>query len=344
MSRNASPTNFGFEYQINVAIYFMFWYLKDILTIRVEGEKEDVEIQLKDKKKLMIQAKSQAIDLSDTTNLNRNLKSALTGLSESDNSDVQFLFYACNSIDPLNSKKNDFDEPGVGIKKYKELNNDSKNAIDSQVESILNAKGEEYNIDREKLVIIRIPFFGDFGDQRYKYIISKEKEKLSLMSENLVNRANTIRQYWESKFLDNSSSNPKITIKKDEICNCIILTELDNYDFSKVYENLEIDETAFDEAYSEFKRIIDKRVNKYENITKVYSLYLMSTKNKKISISNFVIQEKIKLYNYFFEKNANSLDEISASEKSNLYVSQIIAYAILRKKSIIEKIEEEVGA
>ena len=32
MSRNASPTNFGFEYQINVAIYFMFWYLKDILT------------------------------------------------------------------------------------------------------------------------------------------------------------------------------------------------------------------------------------------------------------------------------------------------------------------------
>ena len=48
--------------------------------------------------------------------------------------------------------------------------------------------------------------------------------------------------------------------------------------------------------------------------------------------------------NYFFGKNVNSLDEISASEKSNLYVSQIIAYAILRKKSIIEKIKEEVGA
>lgn len=344
MSRNASPTNFGFEYQINVAIYFMFWYLKDILSVRVEGEKEDVEIQLKDKKKLMIQAKSQAIDLSDTTNINKNLKSALTGLAEADNSDVQFLFYACNSNDPLNSKKTDFDESGVVIKKYNELNSDSKKAIDSQIENIINNKGEKYNINREKLVIIKIPFFGDFEDQRYKHIISKEKEKLSLMSENLVNRANTIRQYWESKFLNNGSSNPMITIKKDEICNCIILTELDNYDFSKVYENLEIDETEFDEAYSEFKRMIDKRVNKYENITKVYSLYLLSTKNKKIPISDFISQEKIKLYNYFFDKNVNTLEEISSSEKSSLYVSQIIAYAILRKRSIIEKIKEEVGA
>lgn len=58
INRNASSTNFGFEYQINVAIYFMFSYLKDIKNIKVEGQKEDVEITLTNKSKYMIQAKS----------------------------------------------------------------------------------------------------------------------------------------------------------------------------------------------------------------------------------------------------------------------------------------------
>lgn len=342
-NRNASPTNFGFEYQINVAIYFMFWYLKDILAIRVEGEKEDVEIQLKNKKKFMIQAKSQAVNLSDTTNINKNLKSALTGLSEADSSSVQYLFYACNSNDPINSEKSDFDEPGVIVKKYDELNDKSRYAIDKQINNIITTVDNKFKIDKDKLVIIKIPFFGDFDDQRYKFIILKEKEVLSLMSDNLSNRAESIRNYWESKFLSNSSSNPKITIKKDEICSCIVLTELENYDFSRVYEDIGIDETAFDEAYLEFKRIIDKRVNQYDNMTKVYSLYLKATKNRSISISDFVNLEKVELYNYFYGKNISSIKEIPGSKIIDLYVSQIIAYAILRKRITIMKIREEAG-
>ena len=62
VNRNASSAVLGYEFQINIAILFMFRYLKDIISLEVEGEKEDIEITFADKNKYMIQAKSQTKD------------------------------------------------------------------------------------------------------------------------------------------------------------------------------------------------------------------------------------------------------------------------------------------
>ena len=74
---NASSTMAGFQFQVNVAIYFMLKYLKDIEAIRVEGEKEDVEVYLNNNNRYMIQAKAQTIDLNDNSNNSTNLRKAL---------------------------------------------------------------------------------------------------------------------------------------------------------------------------------------------------------------------------------------------------------------------------
>ena len=110
INRNASSTNFGFEYQINVAIYFMFSYLKDIKNIKVEGQKEDVEITLTNKSKYMIQAKSQTKDLYNNKGNSSKLKSAMLGLAEADSKNVEYLFYASNMINPLNTPTNEFEK------------------------------------------------------------------------------------------------------------------------------------------------------------------------------------------------------------------------------------------
>ena len=85
---NASSTMAGFQFQVNVAIYFMLRYLKDIDSIRVEGEKEDVEVNLKNDYKYMIQAKAQTVDLKDNTNNAQNLKKALKSLANADEKNV----------------------------------------------------------------------------------------------------------------------------------------------------------------------------------------------------------------------------------------------------------------
>ena len=58
-TRNASPTLNGFLFQIDVAIYLMIKYIEEVDKIRVEGIKEDIELELTNNKKIMVQVKSQ---------------------------------------------------------------------------------------------------------------------------------------------------------------------------------------------------------------------------------------------------------------------------------------------
>ena len=340
VNRNASPTNFGFQFYINVAIYFMFAYLKNIKNIRVEGAKEDIEITMTDKSKYMIQAKSQTKDLYDNSNNSTKLKQAMISLAEADGENVKYLFYASNMLNPLNTSTNEFEAYNVTIRKYDELSPQSQKKIDAQISNNIKEKSELYNIDKSKLVIIRIPFFGEFENEKYKYIFEEAKNVLNLMSDTLVSKYKTIIKYCEGKFLNNSTINPKIKISKEDFCNWIILTEIDSMDLSNDNLNIGIEEIDYYEAYEKYKNFIDEKISSYENYAKVYSLFNKAKKNQSISISEFVQKEKIILYNYFFEENLKDEAEISDDNRLDIYISQILSYAILKKKSVIDKIKK----
>ena len=51
MSRNATPSSFGWDFQINAAIVLMLENIKAIKSVRVEGKKEDIELLLESKEK-----------------------------------------------------------------------------------------------------------------------------------------------------------------------------------------------------------------------------------------------------------------------------------------------------
>lgn len=42
MSRNATPSSFGWDFQVNAAIVLMLENIKAIKSVRVEGRKEDI--------------------------------------------------------------------------------------------------------------------------------------------------------------------------------------------------------------------------------------------------------------------------------------------------------------
>lgn len=332
---NASSTMAGFQFQVNVAIYFMLIYLKDISSIRVEGEQEDVEVYLKDNSRYMIQAKAQTVDLKNNTNNSTNLRKALKSLANSDGKDVRYLFYASNMLNPLNTSTKEFENYNLVTKMYNELSEKSQHKIDKQIDNL-----EGIDINKEKLVILRIPFFGNFNEEKYKFIIQTAKDVFSIMSDSLVNKSNTIIHYIESKFYDNGTAKKETRISKEEFCNWIILTEIEGLDLSNDNLNIGIDELEYYDAYNRYQKFIDEKTTSYENYGKVYFLYNKVKKNKDITINEFVKEKRIELYNYFFEENIEDEEQVNENNIFDIYVAQIISYAILKKNSIIKKIKE----
>ena len=153
-NRNASPTNFGFQFQINVAIFFMFKYLKELKNIKIEGESEDVELTLKNSSKYMIQAKSNGTNLENNTNNSTKLREALESLAEADkkNGKVTGLYYVSNLKNPLNSRINEFERDYVTIHSYNELDATSQNKIDKQIKNNFENHDNNpiYDIDKKK--------------------------------------------------------------------------------------------------------------------------------------------------------------------------------------------------
>lgn len=340
--RNATPTNFGFQFQINVAIYFMFNYLKNIKSIRVEGKKQDVEVTLMNENKYMIQAKSTATNIYDNKNNSTKLREALESLAEADNKNVECLFYASNLINPLNTTTKEFENNRIVTVKYSELSPKSQAKIDKQIANNID-NGEIYNINRDKLVILKIPFFGDFPEERHNFIYEVAKITLTKMGENLANRHRDIIDYCEGKFLNNSATNPKIEISKEEFCNWIILIEVENSSLLEQYIDIGISELDYDEAYRKYQNYIDRKASSYENYTKVLSLYNKKSKDRMMTIIDFVKEEKVALYNIFFNETFQNENEIEEKNRLDLYISQMLSYVILKKNSIISRIEKEAA-
>lgn len=335
-TRNASPTINGFLFQIDVAIFLMIKYIAEIDKIRVEGEKEDIELALINNQKIMVQVKSQWGNFKKESNVLPKLESALKSLSEADNRNVRDLIYVSNFPNPL--KNNDIEYTtyhGVTYKKYSELQEDSKKVIDDKLSKIFTGK-----IDKEKLWIVRIPFYGEDEDEKHKFIYKTVKEFLDTISDKIS--CKNFVYFWESKFLRNSSENPKISISKKELSNYLILTCLDGYDASSDYNLLKVDQDDYEEAYEKYCEFIQEKQDCYESICKVNSLYEKNNKNTYISKEEFIQKEKITLYNYFFESDKKNIDEFSQNEIIDMLVAQIITYVILRKRNIIKRINEKV--
>ena len=57
-SRKADAIVFGFDFQINAAIVLMLEHIKELYSLRLEGNDEDIELTLQDHTKIFAQAKA----------------------------------------------------------------------------------------------------------------------------------------------------------------------------------------------------------------------------------------------------------------------------------------------
>lgn len=322
----ASATVFGFQFQINAAIYLMIKYFSKFEQIKVEGSQEDIELFLCNNTKIYAQVKSKEFPTKDNNGHSEKLKEALKTLSNVNDNGKYYLMYISNLEDnPLNSGTSEFN--GISFLRYDELKEVSKRKIDKQI------KNCNFDIDTSRLVIAKIPFYGDDWEQRHKEINKKMAEFVSEISPSLSSFANKIITIWEDDFLQNSSiKNPKITINKENVVWGLVVCKLQLDDVKKFDEKLEIDETYFLEAIDEYEKIIDIKSSTFLEYNKIISLYMQYKLriNKTATIYEFIKDNQEEIFNLIFpDKN---IDDLVLQTCAKIIAKEII----LRSKSIEE--------
>ncbi len=331
VNRNASASAFGWQFQINIAIYLMIKYFGKFKEMKIEGEKEDIEISLDNSKKIYAQAKSkQNINDGDTSSYSTKLRKALESLSDVNDNDSESLIYISNlEPNPLNSGTNEFEL--VSFFKYNELSLASKEKIDIQLNQL------QKNINRDKLIIAKVPFFGEDKETKQKYIIAKIENFLTFISSDLLPYKNRFLQMLESEALHNATqNNMKLKFKKEDVLWRLLILKLGDGNSIKFDESMEIEEETFFEALDTYDRIINYKEADFDVYNKISNLIMKAKiENKEIRSNQFVIKYENEIYDIVFKNNKDS--NMETIEKA---CSKIIAKKIfIRKGNIMQMFE-----
>lgn len=76
-NRRANAVLFGFDFQRNAAIILMLERIKELRSVRLEGNEEDIELTLENGKKILAQAKAVEKSSSDFSHVRENLKKSI---------------------------------------------------------------------------------------------------------------------------------------------------------------------------------------------------------------------------------------------------------------------------
>lgn len=261
---NASPTAYGWCFQVGAGIALMLDNVKELTSLKMEGASDDIEITL-NSGKIYAQAKS-VTKIGDQRNASTNLNDALRLLSkDANNGDAVRLIYITNIANPLSST----------IASAFQYNNSYEFSIlpdEAQVK--IRAKvGDDFPIEKFELHILS--FFGE-GDNKFESIKTKISEFLrGAINDPSYNKR--LLNSWFETFMVNASDKPdsqkKLELKKKDVIYPVIVLVIDTpvseCDFDKV-----CDHDNYTEISQEFRETINRNVCDYEYFSEVIGDYL----------------------------------------------------------------------
>lgn len=263
MSRNATPSSFGWDFQVNAAIVLMLENVKAIKSVRVEGKKEDIELFFENEKKIYAQAKS-VIRIDDYSNVRSKLKAGLATLNDDAVlNDYNKLIYVTNSPNPFNVENTMSAFYGHSRLSYADLPQSCKDIIDLEITS----KSLQH-IDKTCLEIHVIPFFTDDFKQRYRVIKDCVDKFLFELNNNTRGMANELLEIWQREFFQNcTQGNLDLVIKKKDLMWTIIVLQSQLHPEHTLLE--EYDDGAVEEIIRSYRYLINNRCEKFEFISQV---------------------------------------------------------------------------
>jgi len=330
-NRRANAVVFGFDFQVNAAIVLMLENIEDLKSLRLEGNYEDIELELVNNQYILAQAKAVERASSDFNNVRANLKKSLISLSEGQiKVDVRNLVLITNSPNPLK------EDASVGIfigdahRDFLSLPISSQQLIGKYIKDI------KQPLNLKKFMIQTLPFETDNELERYKIVRRYIDDFVGDLNLNISGLGKKLMNIWQNEvFVNGSKKDPDIKLYKADIVwpIMVIATDVERCD-DRFADQFDL--STYDEIVQQYKAIIDSHCERCEFFTKVLSDYNSYTCEKKPS-------EKPRAF--AMEKWETYLPEfnIGIIEAETLQgIIQIILYTIVRNRITIGRIKKGV--
>lgn len=331
-NRRADAVLFGFDFQVNAAIVLMLENIKDLSSLKLEGNNEDIDIELRNGKHILAQAKAIVNSSQDFANVRNNLKKALKTLAEgSEKVETEKAIYITNSPNPLK------EEPmqnsifwGHAHREYNTLPDSSKDIIASYLREI------EQNFDVEKLTIQVLPFETDNESERYKVVMQVINGFIGDIQLNIPGLGKQLHRIWkEEVFVNGSKKDPNIILEKKNLIWPLIVIATDISYIDQEFRE-RFDSSLYEEVEHKYKELIDSCCEKMEFFTRIlydYNEYKGAGLGKERCL-NFVDECWQKYVPYF---ESETLDQ-EVTEA----LSKVIMYSVIRRRYDIQKIKKGV--
>lgn len=331
-SRSAHATMFGFDFQVNAAIVLMIENIKELNSLRLEGNNEDIELELDNNQYILAQAKAVEKSSSDFRNVRKNLQKALISLSEGNQKcHTRQLILITNSPNPLREEASRNIFLGHAHREFSSLPESSKKIIENYIQDI------ECPLELNKFMIQVLPFETDNDAERYKFVKGIVDDFIGdIKSRNAVTEKELLTVWHESVFKNGTRKDTSITLSKKDLIwpIMVIATDIKSCDSEFIDQ---FDPGLYDEIVDQYENIIDSSCERYEFFIKVlydYRVYQTSKKQSKRAYE-FAIN---KWRDYVKEFGLDGVDE-----EIQEGLIKIILYRIVHNRIVIKNIKEGVG-
>lgn len=327
-NRRADALFFCLDFQVNAAIVLMLENINELKSLRLEGNYEDIDIELCSGKHILAQAKAIVRASEDFKHVKENLKKALITLSEgSQNISVKELIFVTNSPNPINDGASKSIFYGHAIREFKDLPASSQEIISNYLSEIDNP------LNKDQFVIHVIPFETDRDAERFKVIWSCIGDFLGKLNIETGIRLK-LHRIWKDELWKNGSKNdPNVVLTKKHIIWPIIVIVTDpnkpDPDFVGRFDSI-----VYDEALRCYINTIEdhcERVTFFTQILFDYQSYEYSGK------------EKDKIINFVDECWSNYLSEFEGVDIDDEVMEaliKIVVFNVLRRRRDIDKIKK----
>lgn len=331
-SRRADAVVFGFDFQVNSAIVLFLENIKEVEKLRLEGNNEDIELELSSGEMVLAQAKAVEKASADFTNVRKNLKKALMSLAEGgEKVNARELIMITNSPNPFNDDKSRSAFYGHAHRKYDTLPPSAQKIVDEYLSKM------DKELNRDKFKIQVLPFETDDETERYKVIMESINSFAGNLNTNISGIGQKLLETWHWQVFDNGGKKDvaiKLS-KKDIIWPILVkITEIEQCEDSFLEQ---FDLGVYEEVINRYAEIINSHCEQCEFFIKILSDYngFKTTKKTSEKLNDYI---ETRWRDYVSEFSVDGIDvEIQEA------ITKIIIHNIIKRRFTIDRIKKEVN-
>ncbi|WP_462384622.1 hypothetical protein [Intestinibacillus massiliensis] len=331
--RRAHAVLFGFDFQVNAAIILMLENIKELKSVRLEGNEEDIELTLENNQKILAQAKSVENASSDFSYVRANLKKALTTLSEGTQKvEAKQLILITNSPNPFNDENSRSVFWGPTRRPFSTLPSSAQIMVKAYLGKINNP------LDPQKFTVQVFPFETDDEAERYKAVVQAINDFIGSLNANTSpGLGKKLLQVWHNDiFVNGSKKDAAIQLDKKNIIWPIIVLETD---ISRCEEGFteQFDAGVYDEVVHLYGETIDSCCERLDFFTRVLFDY------NKFQCSKRPMDKCLEFVNQFWEDYKAEFTVPGIDNETLEALTKTVLYNVVRRRIIINKIKQGVN-